>query len=276
LLSSAREHYVRQQRVSTAGVVAARKAWADGSGRVARVVAAFQILVARDAAAAVDAMLAEQGISDPPDGTVAVAALAGIASDGRALDTLFDQAVSSFQFGLMVATQLQDAARAAASVSIASRNRVGYVRMLNPPSCSRCVILAGKWFGWNEGFRRHPLCDCRHIPTTENVAHDLTTNPDTYFRSLSAAEQNKIFTEDGAQAIRDGADMSQVVNARSGMSTAQIGGRDALVTTTGTTRRSATGRRLGKRPRIMPETIYKIAADRADAQRLLRLYGYIL
>lgn len=31
-----------------------------------------------------------------------------------------------------------------------------------------------------------------------------------------------------------------------------------------------------KTPRLMPESIFKIAENRADALRLLRLYGYIL
>ncbi|HEY4753322.1 MAG TPA: hypothetical protein VIH37_08560, partial [Candidatus Limnocylindrales bacterium] len=32
----------------------------------------------------------------------------------------------------------------------------------------------------------------------------------------------------------------------------------------------------GRQPRLMPESIYQIATDPADAQRLLRLYGWIL
>jgi hypothetical protein len=283
MLASAREHYRRQQRITTAGLVAARKARRKGAFEVAKVVTAFQILASRDAVESVSTMLAEQGIVDAPASSVIPTSLAGVASDGRALDTLFEQAKSEFQFALMVATQLQDAARGAASVSIASRSRVGYIRMLNPPSCSRCAILAGKWYGWNEGFQRHPKCDCRHVPTTEDVAGDLTTNPDAYFRSLGQAEQDRIFTNAGAQAIRDGADMSRVVNARSGMATAptatgrRIAQRNAageLRTTAGTTRR---GRLPGQitGPRLMPESIYELATDRAHAQRLLKLHGYI-
>lgn len=279
MLTSALEHYRRQQRITAAGLVAARKARGRGTVEVARVVTAYQLLAARDAADAVPLMLAEQGIASEPAGAVAVAALSGTASDGRPLPSLFAMAATDYAFDLMVATQVQDAARGAGSVAIASNyGASGYIRMLNPPSCSRCAILAGKFYRWNEGFKRHPKCDCRHVPSREDLAGDLRTNPDAYFRSLPPAEQDRIFTKAGAQAIRDGADISQVVNARRGMSTAQIGGRDVLVSTEGTTRRGiASRKRTGRNmsQRLMPESIYAVARDREDALRLLRLHGFI-
>lgn len=201
-----------------------------------------------------------------------------------------------------------DAARAAESAATTAHREVaGYVRMLNPPSCSRCVVLAGKWFRWNAGFDRHPpTCDCRHIPISEDQADDLRTHPDRYFDSLSRAEQDRTFTKAGAQAIRDGADINQVVNARRGMRKAQLFGRDALITTEGTTRHGIAFEALAQRggtvrsaedlavrntrtgpelrrinrtrarsPRVMPETIYQIAVDREDAIRLLQAHGFI-
>lgn len=36
--------------------------------------------------------------------------------------------------------------------------RFGYVRVLNPPSCGRCAILAGRFYRWSAGFQRHPMC----------------------------------------------------------------------------------------------------------------------
>lgn len=312
MLTSAREHYARQQRITAAGLVAARKARSAGNLMVARAVASYQLLAARDAVDAVPLMLAEQGIASEPAGSVAVSALAGTASDGRPLPTLFAQAATEVAFDLMVVTQLQDAARCAGSVSMASNLAVtGYVRMLNLPSCSRCAVLAGKFYRWNAGFARHPKCDCRHIPSNENIAGDLTTNPDAYFRSLpSSAElearypdltrnmrreaniysREDIFGVDGSKAILDGADISQVVNARrsGGMTTAQFGKRTAKVTTEGTTSRGVAGKNFGdlrkvegeryrrsSRPRVMPETIYEVATDRADAIRLLKLNGFI-
>lgn len=149
-------------------------------------------------------------------------------------------------------------------------------------------------------------CDCRHIPASESVGDDLTVNVAEYFDTLSAAEQDRVFTKAGAEAVRNGADINQVVNARRGMQTAQIGGRDTLITLEGTTRRaeayrflapSGTAARQGeyvtrltrngpetrrvtrnaaRRPRLMPETIQRVATDQADYLRLLRANGYLI
>ena len=144
------------------------------------------------------------------------------------------------------------------------------------------------------------------MPAAENVAGELTTDPQAYFQSLSEAEQDRYFTSAGAQAIRDGADIGQVVNARRGMSTTVIGGRSVRVTREGVTRRGFAGRQLieqrGSRRvaaetvtrrtsrgveertvqrevargvRVMPETIYEVAEDRADAIRLLKANGFL-
>jgi len=186
-----------------------------------------------------------------------------------------------------------ETARAAESAATAQREWVeGWVRMVNPPACSRCILLAGKFYLWNEGFERHPMCDCTHIPASEAVAGDLTIDPDAYFHSLDESEQDRIFTKAGAQAIRDGADISQVINARRGMKRAQVFGQDVLITDEGATRRGfaytrlTTGRRNDTRRRgervaraanvrLMPESIYAAAKDRADAIRLLKLHGFI-
>lgn len=183
-----------------------------------------------------------------------------------------------------------ETARAAETAAIAPREWVdGWVRMVNLPACSRCIILAGRFYMWNDGFDRHPDCDCEHIPASEGIAGDLTLDPDGYFESLPPEEQDKLFGKAGAQAIRDGADMAQVVNARRGMQKAQVFGRDAVITTEGTTRRGRANNALttrrrntgGTRPdgaapiRLMPESIYEAAQDRDDAVRLLALHGFI-
>lgn len=293
MLQSALEHYRRQQRITAAGLASARTARRRGAGRVSQVVTAFQVLAARDAARSVEDMLAEQNISVDPDAEIVPASVAGVASDGRSLDTLFEQADTDRMFDLMVATQLQDAARMVASMGVTVRDQVGYVRMLNPPSCSRCAVLAGKWFKWNQGFQRHPRCDCRHVPARETNWHGLTTNPDDYFHSLGAAEQDRIFTKTGAQAVRDGADVGQVVNARRGMQRAQVFGQDVWRTLEGTTRRGYAYTQIGvnrtldrriageryfrtQNVRVMPETIYALAKDREDAIRLLKLNGFVI
>lgn len=101
----------------------------------------------------------------------------GAASDGRPLDSLLYSAVvhgrglygsgrtdqqvmeaSQTWLTMLVRTQVADAGRSAVSVGITARPRLGYLRMVSPPCCQRCAVLAGKWFRWNQGFQRHPRC----------------------------------------------------------------------------------------------------------------------
>jgi len=290
MLQSALDHYERQQRITAAALVAARRKGLT-SERIAQLVAVFQLAAARDALAAVPQMLEEQNLSAPSVGTINPASFAGTASDGRPLESLFEQSNSRFTLGLMVATQIQDAARVAAGVSIASRPGVRYTRMLSPPSCSRCVVLAGREYKSFVAFDRHPGCDCRHIPTSEALAGDLTTDPEAYFDSLDAEGQLKFAGSKGnLRAIQDGADPTQIVNAYRRTAGMRAAGefpikvdRGLKFTTEGTTKRALAGRaqlRLRtvgpQQLRLMPESIYKRARSPEDAQRLLKLYGWIL
>ena len=267
--------------------------------------AAGQVAVARQAQQYVPRVLGELDLDDGrPEGVSRPVAFIGSSSGltlPETLDTVRLRALhaaaeggDSAGSGLallegIARTQIADAARLATSTEIAVRPWVtGSVRLLNPPACDRCILLAGKFYLWSDGFPRHDNCDCRHIPASEDVAGDLRTDPDAYFRSLTEAEQDKAFGKARAQAIRDGADMGQVVNSRSGVSTAQVFGRDVRVTASGTTSRGAFGRaqrdlskqrgeryRRSRTPRLTPESIYKLAKDREDAIRLLRFYAYI-
>jgi hypothetical protein len=254
------------------------------------VLSTSQATAAASAAAYIDDALEAQGVVDDIAGRVSTGAFAGIASDGRELDTLLYQpaiaALTSIQQGqpinratvaglmsldVISRTQISDAGRAAESVAIAARPQItGYVRMLTLPSCARCIILAGIVYRWNTGFIRHPRCDCRHIPAAEDTGDDIRTEPMLAFRSMSEAEQNRVFGSAGAEAIRAGADINQVVNARRGIYTA--GGRK--YTRDSTTRLGAT--RGARRRRLMPEQIFIEAGDdRAEAIRLLKLHGYL-
>ena len=113
----------------------------------------------------------------------------------------------------------------------------------------------------------------------------MTFDPQAYFGSLPEAEQNRVFTRAGAQAIRDGADIGQVVNARRGMRTTTSYGRRVRTTTVGAPRRGSrhtsftrAQRADGGTPspvRLMPEQIYADAKDREDAIRLLGRFGYL-
>jgi hypothetical protein len=88
------------------------------------------------------------------------------------------------------------------------------------------------------------------------------------------------------QAIRDGADITAVVNAKRGGGrrpkgmtntiNADIFGRTVKATLEGTTKRGDWRRKHPDLPiRLRPESIYEHAKDRADVLRLLRLYGYL-
>ena len=230
------------------------------------------------AASQADVYLDRLGVLDSA-GAVAPAAFGQSTLDGRFLDdALFDAVIAAKtavakqrpdfldvgrrRLAQVVATQVADSARqSVASASVARPEVQGYVRVLSPPSCSRCVVLAGATYRWNDGFKRHPLCDCDHLPTTQTPDETLI-NPKSYFGSLSTADQDRYFTKQGAAAIRDGADMAQVVNVRQGMYTTAD-------------RRSATtqGRQS---PRLMPEQIYTQAPDRETAVALLKEHGYLV
>lgn len=206
---------------------------------------------------------------------------------------------------LVVTTQAADAARAAESVALTTADPVvdqripapreravsretdgqpvtlGWIRMLNPPSCGRCAVLAGRFYRWSDGFERHEMCDCRHIPVTENLAGDLTTDPALYFDSLTEAEQNYYFGKAVAQAIRDGADVSQVVNAATRPNASYVvttpTGERRRYTREGTTRRGYYGAAGRGQRRPTPWQVYKDAGgDQERAVELLRRFGYVV
>lgn len=121
-------------------------------------------------------------------------------------------------------------------------------------------------------------CDCLHAPVGSKDNRDSSRlNVREYFDSLSTFDQDRTFTKAGAQAIRDGADINQVVNARRGMSPASSPTR---TTTEGMTRRGFANRRTGPLAgsgsvRLMPEAIYALASDRDEILSLLRRFSYI-
>lgn len=284
-LQASSEAYAVQAELAAAAVLAATRAQARGVDAVARAIAAYQILAAQQGAAAVGTQVAEQGISAPVVAGVAATAFAGLTSAGAPMQAVLPSVENLSRF---VATMIQDAGRGGASLGVVTRPNVdGYTRMIGSDNpCSRCIILAGKFYRWNEGFERHPLCKCVHIPTNEDVAGDTSTNPAAFFRSLSRADQDKTFGVAGAQAIRDGADMAQVVNARRDVFLAQDFGQTFLATRAGVTRFGGFGKANAERAaagkaklpyRLMPESIYLLARDdRDEALRLLKLYGFLL
>lgn len=329
---SSAEHYLGQQKITAKVLEAATSIWgsrpprdfdmwfAANVDRLVELVTVGQRAAVDASAGYVDNAIDEFGLDTEQLAEVEPSSLVDIASDGRALDSLLYGSVitakgyigqndtsggalgavteSAWRAGLYalqlrVQTQVADASRVATGLNIASHTRMGYVRMLNPPSCSRCAVLAGRFYRFSAGFLRHPGCDCRHVPSTEDIADDVLVDPTEYFESLSADMQDKTFTVAGAQAIRDGADMSQVVNARrgaNGLSTAgrierrNVYGQQLVTTTEGTTKRGVAGKVIRNRgrnpdttPRLMPEDIYEIVGgDRDETLRMLQLNGYVL
>ncbi|WP_159840205.1 VG15 protein [Nocardia sp. CY41] len=277
--------------------------------RLVRAVTAAQRAAVSGADQYVSDVLEEQGTPARRLATPNPERLVGVASDGRTIDGLLQQAIvgahqrvaageppyrawqaAGLDARLYIQTQVADAGRAATGVGITSRLGVGYTRMLVPPSCSRCVVLAGRYYHWSAGFRRHPGCNCKHIPCREDHSGDVRTEPRAYFNSLTPIEQARTFGAAGARAIRDGADISQVVNARRGLEIVggravrqEVYGRSLLTTREGVTRRGVAGRTIRARgrnarttPRLMPEAIYEIAESREAAIELLRQNGYVL
>jgi hypothetical protein len=319
VIAEARSHYRWQASLSQKVMAIVRRLWAEvdpsdiaGSfekifSKLLEVIAQAQQQAAVAGASYVGAALAAQQVTPDPLGALVAASLAGIASDGRRLDTLVSLPViraktligegapvseamksAEGQLLMIVSTQVADAGRVAAGVRIAvDRMAAGYERVLTLPSCSRCIVLAGRVYTWSDGFQRHPLCDCIHVPiTVADYDRGPTGNSaDEIFAAMSTAEQNKVFGVAGAESIRRGADVGQVVNARRGMVAA--GGRK--YTSEGVSARGLAGKRLGQLqkqkgsryrssnvPRLMPEQILAEAGgDRAEAARLLRRFGYI-
>lgn len=224
----------------------------------------------------------EQGIdAQPPE--IHTKQLVGVASDGRSLATLVDQSeavvyeqirkgasrVTALKDGLtwmslVTTTLLSDAGRSADGIGIASTKQVtGYYRQLNGKSCSRCVVLAGRFYKNNKGFKRHPKCDCRNVPAGE-FDPQFALSPEEYFSALTPKERQETFGIAGARAIEDGADIARVVNADRGMYT--------------TSRAKFTKEIADFSPngvRLMPETIYDLYPDPKDAVRALKRHGYI-
>ncbi|MCF2130121.1 hypothetical protein L1I79_27365 [Strepomyces sp. STD 3.1] len=293
----------------------------EAGALIAAAAVSGQLSVAEAASAYIAAQMAAQGASTLSDAALLAGAFAGIAPGGGPLESLLylpaigvrrrvaagmpaEEAMIGglVDMSMYTATAIADAARGADQVAMATtRSCVAYVRVVHLPACSRCIVLAGQIYPHSEGFLRHPNCDCQTLPLAEKEWPDVPT-PQQLFAQLDKEQQQRVFTAAGARAIRAGADLGQVVNARRGMDTAHIYGRTLQVTHEGATRRSVYGRsrsqagdqmrrfagqrygqatsmryyRSDRTPRLMPDEIFQIADDRDEELRLLRRYGYIV
>ena len=312
------KHYRAMLRLQRSARAAAAVAWSslsaaylsESGGSVSpaleRAVSRLQLDAATRGAGYGARTLADQGLYEAPEAWVDPSSLAGVSSRGASLGAALYSAIPHTKdliaggmpervalargrevLQMSAAAQVADAGRTAAGLDTFARPRVGYVRMLNPPSCSRCSVLAGRFYRNNEGFQRHPRCDCVHVPTTRTEAAEsegLVHDPYAYFESLSESAQDKTFGKAQAQAIRDGADLFQVVNARRGMSYAGVSSdgtrRGQKVasdfTREGTTRRALWGGANPKGKRLTPDAIYAQGLPREATLDLLAKHGYLL
>ena len=254
--------------------------WATIQARVAEVVAqgqAYAVMTSTEYASVVSEQV---GMPAELAGPVNVAAFAGVTGGGEPVAAVARDAVIHAKVAVAGGVGVREALRAGgawlekfarneitaarsdalSAFVAASPTTTGFVRMLNPPSCRNCLVLAGKWFRWNEGFQRHNGCDCTHVPARES-AQEYRTDPYAYFRGMSPAEQDRMFGKEGAQAIRDGADIYRVVNVKQ----------------RGASERRGWAGRLYKSPTVTIEDILKQSrGDRTRALELMRVHGFIL
>ena len=286
----ARDHYRRQALIARAASAAVEALWRevdqadlDGSfaalgPRMVERVALGQFAAAAAAPLYVARSLEADGVTSRPLAALDPRGFAGTAADGGDLLSLLYGAVIRAKALIASGAPPADALRhGAARVVLYGGNEVrqagvsatgaatavdesagGYVRMLRTPSCSRCVVLAGKWFRWNDGFLRHPGCDCQHRPAGQ-AGTGSAFSPGRYFDSLTTAEQDRTFGKADAEAIRSGADIGRVVNARQS-TTVPTGRRTARGTPTTAT---------------VEDCLRRGNGDRDATVRALRAAGYL-
>lgn len=306
------EEHEAQKRLVVATSLAVRSQWRGMGGdwtaafgtvgpRMAAILSAGQLASARQGAAYVPEVLAEQGQYPRALGRVNARAFAGRAADGRDLTSLLEQSVVKSRVGgsldaggkwldTVVQTELADAHRASIQVATVARQKTGYIRMVNTPCCKDCAVLAGKWFKSNAGFDRHPHCMCFHLPSTD---------PESEWAQYPEPSEITGLTDAERKALEEGGDYSQVINSgrgrsrsarRSKMSTLEgtttkgwfgggysSAGAQRVVSSGPVTRRGAVvgrhSRRVGRR--MTPDGIYRVASDEDEARRLLGRYGYL-
>jgi hypothetical protein len=298
------------QQVSTAQLVLA-----SGSDRYTNQVSTAAGFASDRSATVPEAFTGVDGMGRTLTDTLYGAVTATKTAVGKGLGRGGSLLAGQSYLGAVVKTLIADASRGADKISATGKGYTHYVRVVGGGACSRCAILVGMRSG-PTAFARHLGCQCTTAPVHVDgkgekdlsALKGLPTSPEEYFESLSKAEQDRIFTQAGAEAIRNGADVTRVVNARrgaDGIGYAGHGGaktgdgpRGHFVKTTigyrpdgtavrvyttseSTTRRGEFGRqqiRLGStnRVRLMPESIMEIAGDdKALTQAFLRDAGYL-
>ncbi len=257
VLRASLRHYRQQQRFSLLALTQAQRTWRTKNWPV--LTALMLYLQGQSAQAGIDSvteMAIEQEVEAPLVANPVASSLVGFTSGGADLPSLLEGAENLDELLMTVQTQLADASRVAQGLAVTARpSYTGYVRYLNPPSCSRCVILAGRIYKYSDGFQRHPNCDCFMVPVEAGVnASQYHTDP------LEAFEKGQITGLTNAQdkAIREGADIAQVIN---------VNRKEAGLT--------IAGRVLERGGRPTPEGIYALFSDRDEIIQQLIKHGYL-
>ena len=283
-------------------------AWRDAVQSIGDRLLSQQVFIASIADAYLNDVLDAQGSSLESEAQVNPVAFADVADGGGSwLQSLVYAPNSVREPGVDWRTQfafiaqsivkggLNDTGRSSVQTGMQGRPSCEYyVRMLVGKSCARCAVLAGLKYKSSVAFRRHKRCDCKHIPGPENI-DDWSVDARQYFTSLSTEDQDEVFGKAGAQAIRLGANLEQVVNARSGVYVARAHGEDVLATTAGTTVRGTAGKRLesggtttlpGQRyrsattARLLPDEIFlqaeRLGWTREEILSQLKRFAYVL
>lgn len=246
MLRSAVEHYRRSALLAQRA--GARVAGSTDLRTIAATLVTHQAAQARMSEQAVADMLDEQGADVPASGSLSPLAFT---TETRMLAAMLETTTDPSR---LVTSLVQSAGRAAEGVAVTARPKVGYVRYLSPPSCSRCAVLAGRAYRYSQGFQRHPGCDCVMVASHVDAAPDLVADPTDLVREGKVSGLSKA----DLQAIGDGADVGKVVNVR----------RKAAGLT-------ESGRVLARAGKLTPEGIYRLASSQAEAVSLLRRYGYL-
>lgn len=325
--AAASSYQEQQARYAAAAAIAAIRLWREIDGknldmswigvgaRMTLVTGEAQARAAAAASSYLALLLTLQGARPSPV-RLSKDAFAQLTGDGRPMQSLLYTPVAMSKHlmsdgtriadairqeeahvALLVRTQVQDAGRMALQSAMAAEPRIrGYLRHVNLPACARCIILAGRWYRWNDGFLRHPCCDCTMLPAIGDDYVD-GEDPEALIAAMREKHPEKLrrsLTHGDLQALDHGADLNQVVNAHRGMATAAGPGRAISVTREGTTVRGFAGKRLAteagvksggryksaRTPRLTPAQVFEEADrygwDRAEVVRQLTRFGYII
>lgn len=256
--------------------------WDALAPRITQQVAQAQVAAARQATPYMDAVDRSYGRATPA-GQLAVESFSDVTLDGRELAPALYGSVTKTKeligrgmappnafiaganaLATLASAALQDMGRQADITLGRSRTYTRYVRVVGAGACSRCGILAGQWSA-EKAFLRHLGCQCTAMPVQViresgdrvkyKTPEGFFEDPSAFFDSLSKEEQDKKFTIAGAEAIRNGADIGKVVNARRGAYGIGYSGHYNVPVPVGT-RNSLQKLTIGRKPDGSPLQVY--------------------